>query len=194
MKKIMAAIALLGLSALILLVSVSRASLEAMAKEDREGNLRVEPVLSEGKIVYKLPPIKMLPNNIFYGVKEMRDWLWRKFSFGEIKKSRTELLIADKKIAESKILIEKENFSLAIESGAKAVDKLKYAKSLVDQTKQYNVEIAAIRKQIRDATAAYELIIQGIKPSLEVDEQKYNELKEKINEFKEEQKKEGWEF
>lgn len=63
---ILALFVLIGASG-ILLVSISRASLEIMKKEDREGRLRTEPVIINDLQVHKLPQSRMLPSNVFIG-------------------------------------------------------------------------------------------------------------------------------
>jgi len=60
----------------ILLISISRASLEMMTKEEREGKLRTEPVIIDNVEIYKLPQSRVLPDNKYYWLKEVRDWTW----------------------------------------------------------------------------------------------------------------------
>jgi hypothetical protein len=171
----------------IMLVSMSRASLEVMNKDEREGRLRVEPVIVGENIIYKLPQTNMLPDNFFYRFKEVRDWLWLRFSTGKEREAKVMFILADKRIAEAKSLANKGNYSEALEAGMKAVDKLKYAKSLVMEMKNQDTAQKQIIIQIKNASLAYSEIIRTIGQKDGVDKQKYNLLQKNIDDFKEEQ-------
>lgn len=187
MKKILIILVVLIGAAGVLIVSMSRASLEIMAKDEKEGNLRIEPVIVQDKTIYKLPQTNMLPDNVFYGFKEMRDWLWRKFSVGNEKEAKIMFILADKKIAEARTLANKGKYDLAFESSMKAVDKLKYTNELVDKMKNQDTAQKQIIIQIRDATLAYEEIVKEINQKSGNNNQKYLLLQQNINDFKEEQ-------
>jgi len=178
--------ALVGAAA-ILMVSMSRASLEVMNRDDLEDRLRVEPVFIENKMVYKLPQTNMLPNNIFYTFKEIRDWLWFKFSNGKEKEAKLMFILADKRISEARTLVERGNFEVALETGMKAVDKLKYANELVLEMKNQDTAQKHMSIQIRDASLAYSEIIKEIGQKSGIYNQKYLLLQQKIDDFKEEQ-------
>lgn len=171
----------------VLMVSMSRASLEIMAKDEKEGKLRVEPVIIQDRTIYKLPPTNMLPDNVFYGFKEMRDWLWRKFSKGDEREAKIMFILADKRIAEARTLVNNGKYELALESGMKAVDKLKYASELIEKTKVQNVAQEQITIQIKEATEAYDEIIKEIGQKSGKDNEKYLLLQKNIDDFKEKQ-------
>jgi len=170
----------------ILLISMSRATLEIMNKDEMEGNLRVEPVIIGNKMIYKLPQTNMLPDNIFYGFREIRDWLWFKFSFGDERKVKTMLILADKRIAEARALVKKGNYNLALETGMVAVNKLKYANGLITKTLQ-PIAQKQLTVQVKDAALAYSEIIKEIGQQIDGDKQKYNLLQQNIDDFKKEQ-------
>ncbi|HBP51621.1 TPA: hypothetical protein DD455_04810 [Candidatus Shapirobacteria bacterium] len=171
----------------ILLVSMSRATLEIMNRDEREGRLRVEPVFFEDKIIYKLPQTNMLPNNVFYSFKEIRDWLWIKFSVGKEREAKIMLILADKRIAEARTLANKGKYNIALETGMKAVDKLKYANELVGEMRNQDTAGKQIIIQIMDSTLAYSEIIREIGQKDGVNNQKYLLLQKYIDDFKEEQ-------
>lgn len=171
----------------VLMVSMSRASLETMAKDEREGVLRVEPVIVQGKTIYKLPQTNMLPNNVFYGIKEMRDWLWRKFSVGNEKEAKIMLILADKRIAEARSLANRGKYKIAIETGIRAVDKLKYARELVEEMENQDTSQEQLIVQIREAASAYDEIIKEIGQKDGSGNQKYIFLQQSIDDFKKEQ-------
>jgi len=187
MKKILIVLAASLGATVILLISMSRASLEAMNRDEREGRLRVEPVFIDNKIAYKLPQTNMLPDNIFYSFKEIRDWLWFKFSVGKEKEAKLMFILADKRISEAKTLAEKGNYEAALETGMKAVDKLKYANELVVEMRNQDTAQKHISIQIRDASLAYSEIIKEIGQKSGLNNQQYLLLQQKIDDFKKEQ-------
>lgn len=178
MKKILLILLALTGAMGILLVSVSRATLDLVIKEEMEGRLRIEPVMMGDRMIYKLPQTGILPGNVFYRIKESRNWLWQKFSFGKEKEAKIALILADKKMAEAKALLKKGNYNLALKTSMRAVDKLKYAYTLSSEIRNGSLEKKLILDQIREATLAYETI------SIELKNEK---IIETINDFKKEQ-------
>ena len=95
-----------GISLLVLAVSVARAGWEIWAKnnnqETQANNLiQFTAVFSDGETApetYKLPEIGLLPDQMFYGLKKIRDYLWLSFSKGDAK-IKMALLLGDKSMA-----------------------------------------------------------------------------------------------
>lgn len=183
-KKILILMALIGITAGILLVSLSRASLEVMNRDEREGRLRVVPVIIDGRTIYKLPQTNMLPNNGFYIFKEIRNSLWQSFSNGSEKEAKTVLILADKKMGEARTLAEKGKYRLALEASMKAVDKLKYANGLVTMMKNQNTAQKQMIAQVKETSLAYSEIIREIGQKSGADNQKYILLQKEIDDFK----------
>jgi hypothetical protein len=189
MRKIYILVVLL-LGSIIIFVSIARASLEINALEDSEGKLRgdtleVEIEKSNGekiKETYRLPEIKMLPTNIFYGFKEIRDYLWLQFSQSNIDKAKTALFLADKKLAESIALDKKGEGDKALESGEKAVEKLEYAWTMLGEERD-NKSID-LRNSIHRAVVVYIQVIKKMGKE-GIDKNKYEEIENKIKTFKE---------
>ncbi len=98
-------LAILG-GIVILFLSVTRAGFELMAKDNNENKLRnnlieftyLDDNGEKQEYDYLLPTTSTLPNNPFYGFKKVRDFLWLRFSQGEINKCKTAFLLADKKM------------------------------------------------------------------------------------------------
>lgn len=144
------------------MVSLSRATLEAMIRDETEDKLRVIPVIFDDKMIYKLPQTNMLPDNFMYGIKEARDWLWLKFSFNTEREAKTMLILADKRIAEAMALSKNGKQKLSFEASKEAVNKLKYANGLVSEMKNQPIAQQQLSIQIRDAIRAYGEIIKKI--------------------------------
>ena len=95
----------------VLYISFVMASLSRVADDEKFDRLRkiqiayINPKGEEN--CYKLPESNLLPNNVFYPLKELRDNLWIYFSRDKIDRLRILLLIRDKKIEE--ILLLKES-------------------------------------------------------------------------------------
>lgn len=160
----------------ILLISLVRSSLEMVKKDEKEGQFRVVPVISQGEIIYKLPYVHMLPGQRGYRLKEIRDWLWEAFSFGSKDKIEVNLLLADKAMAEMVALSQKQKEEAAFESGIKAINKLKYTVFL----NQGEVGEAG---KIEEVKEAYKEIIDSLKEKEEISTERYTLLKYKLNEI-----------
>jgi len=184
-KKILLILGVILGAGLILLISISRASLEIVNKDEKENTIRVEAVNLDNKIIYKLPQAGILPGNPLYFLKEARNWFWEKFSFGEERKARILLLLADKKMAECRKLIEKGEERLAFESGVQATDKLKYAYTVALGIRENSIEKKQILKQISEASLAYEIITGELKDK---------SVQQKINDFQKEEIQKEWQI
>ncbi|MDD3998695.1 MAG: DUF5667 domain-containing protein [Candidatus Shapirobacteria bacterium] len=171
----------------ILLISISRASLEIMSKEEREGRLRTEPVIIDDVEIYKLPQSQTLPKSGYYWLKETRDWLWQKFSFDDEKIIQITLILADKKVSEARNLMEKEKYSLALENYAKAIEKLEDAGKLVNNMEKKDIFKSETNNQIKRMTQVYKKMIEEMGKNDKIDEQKYLLLLEKVYAFEKKQ-------
>ena len=147
----------------ILYISFVMASLNRVIDDEKFGRLRkieIAYVNSKGEEnCYKLPESRVLPNNIFYPIKEIRDNLWIYFSRDKVDKLRIQLLIRDKKIEEVLLLKEnkgsKKTIDKQIEKIRNTSDKLTNDLNNLNRGKIENKEI-----QIRGEVASefYEFI------------------------------------
>jgi hypothetical protein len=187
----------------ILFISVARAGLEILAKDDSNGVLKNDEInylvaFEDGETapgIYKLPETGMLPDNAFYGMRKVRDWLWLTFSTGE-NKLKLAILLTDKGMAEAKELIIKEKYDIAIETGNEAMDKLEYADKLVNGFKVPDEKIKQIHYQIFWAGFAYKEIFKDLSNAFNIDREKYTKLVTRINDWNKEQEKNrfAWNF
>ena len=168
MKKIFILLILL-LAGIILSISIARANLETVMREEKEDRIRVVPYeyvtnMANGeeiKSVYYLPKIKILPTNILYPFKIWRDKLWIALTRNPCERSRLLLLIADKQMAEEDAI-----------SASEAVDKLIWATSICPTNST----------RTNEAIKAYRQMTSKMR--------KYSQANEKIEKFiKEEGKK-----
>lgn len=184
---------------IILSISLVRTSLNTVLKEENENELRTEPIeflmpdsngLKE-KISYKLPSANILPDNIFYTFKKIREDLWIKFTKTSIDKSKISLLIADKRMSESIILIKYSKMKQALKTFQEAMDKLKYSKEILKSYKDNKIEIEQLKEQIFRAGFAYKQILDNSKQSFEKTEnEKYKKMVKEIDSWNQIQTKE----
>lgn len=190
-------ISALILSGMILFVSMARASLEIMAAGHNTEKVRVKPVEylvkdssgSSQMQIYKLPEVRTLPSSPFYGLKKVRDFLWINYTHDQIKKSKVVLLIADKKIAETMVLIGKNKNNLALDTSIEAIEKLKYAACLNSSIKTNSVETNQVQKQIISAGYTYIKVLDSMSQDKNIDVKKYQNTITDLKNWHEEQKR-----
>jgi hypothetical protein len=190
------------LSGFILAVSLIRTSLNIVLQPDSENKLRTEPVEflmpnDQGvmeKASYKLPSASTLSVDYFYPLKKIRENLWIQFINNPIDKSRISLLIGDKRMFESEILIKKNKNEMALETIQEAIDKLKYAKKIIKASNNNkNIRIDQLNAQIFKAGFAYKKILENDKQIFEknkTDNEKYQRLVNSIDKWNQLQEKE----
>jgi hypothetical protein len=187
----------------ILFVSIARAGLEILAKESTDSISRNNAInfvvkFQDGETApgnYNFPETGMLPDNIFYGLKKIRDYLWLSFSQG-LTKAKISLLLADKSMSESKDLLVKDNTAKAIEAGNEAMDKLEYADKLINEFKVPDGQTKQVHYQIFWAGFAYKEVLSKAGESFEIDTDKYSKLINRIDDWNKEQEKNrySWDF
>jgi hypothetical protein len=131
---------------------------------------------------YKLPETGMLPDDMFYGAKEIRNYLWLLFSSGE-GKIKMALLLADKSASESEALIEKDESNLAIDAGNEAINKLEYADTLINQERATDAQTKQLHYQIFWAGFAYKAVFDRAQGAFDLDTGKYAQLINRVNDW-----------
>jgi hypothetical protein len=185
-----------SLAFIILYISLVRASLNIMTKDNNESKLRVMPIeftvnREDGpeKCVYKLPEVTTLPNNPMYLFKQMRDYLWVELSHDPTEKSEVLLLLADKKMTEAISLYKNNNIDLALATSEEAINKLKYADKAILENKVKTVQTQEIEKQIIKAGCAYGEALKTINKDGRLDENKYKKIISELEKWNEEKQK-----
>jgi len=88
------------------------------------------PSASEKKVEidYVLPyPGRVLPDNLFWSFKVMRDKVWLLVTTNPLKKAEISLLLADKRLASAQTLFEEDKIELAVSTLTKAEKYLEKA-------------------------------------------------------------------
>lgn len=199
MKEWVFKVAMVLMGAVLVFVSIAKASYEIMAKEigeDAIKNRYLEFIIKyeDGQTLpvnYDLPEAGMLPSNPFYGFKKIRDWMWLNFASGT-NKPKVSLLMVDKKITEASDMFDNGNSRLAIEAGNEALDKLEYTNNLLDSITPPDHTGLQLKKQAFMAGYALKEIVAKGSESFDLDRIKFDELVEKINIWNEKQEKERY--
>ena len=176
---------------LILAVSMARASLSLTLKKERENTLRKIPIKlllkgEDGEIrseTYLLPPVRTLPDNVFYNVKRIRDWLWVGFCQKKNEKVSLAILLADKKMAEAQILFVNGRADEAMKAAVDGITLLTRAKKLwMDQDKKIG-EYKVVEVKIRMAELAYEKILRRAEGAVDINQTEYEQIINKLDEI-----------
>lgn len=186
---------------MVLGISLARASLEILAQElnsDKIGNNPFSFVIDYGDGQtevgsYKLPEVATLPTNPMYGLKRVRDYFWLLLSRG-VNKNKLALLMADKKVEETRQLWRMNKNDEALTAGNEAMDKLEYANQLVLASGDNTDQNKQIAKQIYMAGFAYNEVFKLGSNAFDLDAQKYQQLINRNEEWNKTQKENRWKW
>lgn len=186
---------------MVLGISVARASLEILAQEINSNQIGNNPfsfVINYGDgeteaATYKLPEVGTLPINPMYELKRIRDYFWLLLSRG-IDKPKLALLMADKKVEETRQLWQLNKTDEAMTAGNEAMDKLEYANQLVLTSGGTSDQIKQIGKQIYLAGFAYNQVFKLGENAFELDNQKYQQLIKRNEDWNKAQEANRWKW
>lgn len=165
------------LAVIILYISLVRAGLELVNRDEKLDNLRNVPIVYEEQningdlieYIYKLPETKTLPNTLFYFIKEIRDELWISFTSNKLDKARIALLIADKRIEEAIKLNQKiKDKKLINKTVLKAIKKIKLAENILLDLDQSDIEVNKVYFKVNQAKKAHKIILDRLKVDIEI--------------------------
>lgn len=112
-------------------------------------------------IKYNLPyPGKVLSDNVLWPVKALRDRVWLTFTVNPAKKADLYLLLADKRLADAKLLFEKGKPDLGISVAGKAEKYLESAYSEEKIAKKSGVNTVDFLNRFTLATLKHRLILE----------------------------------
>lgn len=168
--------------AVLLFISISRAGLDYLTKEDNLNQQRVEdfrfntfgPNGEEEAKVYRFPKAGLLPTHPFYGFKQVRNFIWLNLLSDPSAKARMTLFLADKKIIESRHLFKENQSKAALEAATEAIAKLKAANHLwaaALRPASWNLQT-----QLYEAGLAYHQILTDAKDTFEMNSEDYTNL------------------
>jgi hypothetical protein len=107
-------------------------------------------------------PGPILPDSPLWPVKALRDKLWLFFTFNDSKKVELNLLFADKRLAASKILFERDKPELAFSTLTKGEKYLEEASKIAESEKNKNTDTASINSKLANASLKHREVIEDI--------------------------------
>jgi hypothetical protein len=195
--------AVMGLGIMILFISMARTGVELAAQEGvmeslKNNEIQYMATFSNGETEtgnYKFPETGLLPDNITYGFKRIRDFFWLLLARGD-NKNKLAILLADKKAMEFVALTKKDKNMQAIEAGNEAVDKLKYANGLIVKDNKLDNQTKQLRAQVFWAGFAYKEVFKRYEQAYNLDNEEYSKLLSTIDDWNKEQEKSRytWDF
>lgn len=126
----------------------------------QEGSLHVD-----SKINYILPkPGSVLPDNLLWPVKAMRDKTWSVLTTSTTKRAELHLLFADKRLVASRILLEKGNYDLAVATLTKAEKHLEEASTTEMKARSKGLDTSKLLVTLANASLKHREVIEEMIP------------------------------
>lgn len=115
------------------------------------------------EIDYVLPyPGRISPDSPFWPIKALRDKLWLMLTTNPSRKAELKLLFADKRIAMSKALFEREKSEIAFSTLTKAEKYLEEACNLEEQNRRNGIDTSEFLTTLSKATLKHRKMIDEI--------------------------------
>lgn len=163
-RRVVAILSAVVLAVAILVVSVLRA-----ASVNYRFNASSSTVLGEGtevtkiNINYEFPyPGRILPDHPLWPVKALRDKLWTILTINSSRRMELLLLFADKRIASSKVLFEREKPELAFSTLTKAEKYLEAAAKAEIEERKKGTDTKNFLTQLANASLKHREVINEI--------------------------------
>lgn len=143
------------LSALSVLIILSVPVAHVAAQESTKS-----PEASQAAVIYKLPYPGMLPDNALYKLKVLRDKIMLALIQDPNKKAAYYLLLANKQLLMSEMLVDKRNIPLARETALKGEDQMTQMTFVFKNANQ--VPQTDFMKEVTLATAKHQELLKEI--------------------------------
>ena len=117
----------------------------------------------EIEIEYYLPyPGKILQDNTFWFVKAIRDKIWLKLTFEPLRKMDLLLLLSDKRLAGSKVLVERQKAGIALSTLGKGEKYLEEAAMLEAKSRKDGVDTKSFLPKLATAALKHRQVIEEL--------------------------------
>ncbi|MFZ5933225.1 MAG: DUF5667 domain-containing protein [Patescibacteria group bacterium] len=162
LKRTVAILSALFLAFGILSISVLRAASIEYSFSGSNGKVLGEVATAQIKIDYEYPyPGGVLPDHTLWPLKALRDRLWLIVTVNPGKKAELLLLFADKRIAASKILFERDKAPLAFSTLTKA-EKYLQAAAFKEKENRKKLDTKSFLTKLAKAALKHRLTIREI--------------------------------
>jgi len=171
------------MAVLILGVSMVRAREETVSVSEPGVGMGVSEMTEEGEVMYELPYPGLLPGHYLYPLKMMRDRVVEWLTFDRDKKVELMILYADKRMAAAKVLLERGEEDLGVETGLKAMMYQERAISMIEEIKAEGENVGVWANRLERGTAKYRETWRGLVEKVsEKTRPRMDEYKDKANE------------
>jgi hypothetical protein len=126
----------------------------------------IPSIVPEPKAEYILVYPGILPDNIFYPIKMIRDRLVLMLTTDPVKKAEIMLLYADKRIGGAQALIEGGKADLGVTTATKAEKYLEQSLLEVDKAQSSGKEVKGIKEKLNNASFKHEEILSSLLPKV----------------------------
>lgn len=168
---------------LILGVSMVRAREETVSVSEPGVGMGVSEMIEEGEVMYELPYPGLLPGHYLYPLKMMRDRVVEWLTFDRGKKIELMVLYADKRMAAAKVLLERGEEDLGVETGLKAMMYQERAISMIEKIKAEGEDVGVWANRLERGTAKYRETWRGLVEKVsEKTRPRMDEYKDRANE------------
>lgn len=168
---------------LILGVSMVRAREETVSVSEPGVGMGVSEMTGEGEVMYELPYPGLLPGHYLYPLKMMRDRVVEWLTFDRDKKVELMILYADKRMAAAKVLLERGEEDLGVETGLKAMMYQERAISMIEGNKAEGENVGVWANRLERGTAKYRETWRGLVEKVsEKTRPRMDEYKDRANE------------
>lgn len=171
------------MAVLILGVSMVRAREETVSVSEPGVGMGVSEMIEEGEVMYELPYPGLLPGHYLYPLKMMRDRVVEWLTFDRGKKIELMVLYADKRMAAAKVLLERGEEDLGVETGLKAMMYQERAISMIEKIKAEGEDVGVWANRLERGTAKYRETWRGLVEKVsEKTRPRMDEYKDRANE------------
>lgn len=166
LRKLAIYISVLGFAFGILLISVLRtASVKYEFSELHAAKVQDEKVLGEDTVIidyYLAFPGKVLPDNPLWPVKALRDRIWLWITTNPSRKAELNLLFADKRVAASKLLFERDKPEIGYSTLTKAEKYLWQASVQEKKNRKEGLDTGEFLSRLAKASLKHALVMDEI--------------------------------
>ena len=171
------------MAVLILGVSMVRAREETVSVSEPGVGMGVSEMIEGGEVMYELPYPGLLPGHYLYPLKMMRDRVVEWLTFDRGKKIELMVLYADKRMAAAKVLLERGEEDLGVETGLKAMMYQERAISMIEKIKAEGEDVGVWANSLERGTAKYRETWRGLVEKVsEKTRPRMDEYKDRANE------------
>ena len=171
--KLFLALSFLFIGSLVLATSIWRVSAKTANL-----NFKVSPIvlsnqltptpsnIPEPKAEYILVYPGILPDNIFYPIKMLRDRLVLMLTTDSVKKAEIMLLYADKRLGGSQALVEGGKADLGVTTATKAEKYLEQSLLEIEKAQREGKEIKSLKEKLNNASFKHEEVLTSLLPKV----------------------------